>query len=116
MTTDGAAYWGPQRLVQEDEETTTPKRTHTHTHTTTQHNPPVSHASLPTPGCISACSTVTTPDASSTGRRKLLSQPLVLGRCVLALLLETHNAACHRLVAFNIQDAPALMVAGSIQR
>lgn len=55
-------------------------RSDTRTH---QNTNPVSHASLVSMRCISACHTVTMPDVSSTGERKLLSQPLSLGRCVI---------------------------------
>lgn len=61
-----------------------PQNTHTHAN-------PVSYASLPTPGCISACNAVAIPDVSLTGRRKLLFQPLFLGRCVICSLSSKHT-------------------------
>lgn len=68
-TEASSGRWGPP-----------PQNTRTHTDTLTHKKtqPPVSYASLPTPGCISGCNTVAMPDVSSTGRTKLF-----LGRCAI---------------------------------
>ena len=100
---------GLHRLVQEDEGNHRPK---THTDLRTKMQTPVTYASLPTPGCISACITVAMPAVSLTGRGKLLSQPLFLGRCVIHSLSSNSPLSEHTMQRLttrgvNVQDGPA---------